>query len=210
VPRRIAALVLVVAVVGVAPSAAAAPLLKRIVLTPRQVGTGYRMRMLDQGDVVKNQVSLDLCDFRFPSERLRTGRLQFVYLHGGEITQVSNEVVSYRAGGARRALAELRKALTACPRHPVIGPVHVSVPTTHRLTRLGVHGLSLSYVAVLDRVSGTIRGKKVTRSGIAVYEIRGNVLSAIYTDGRGSISAQRKVAFHSATESAKNLTHALP
>src|SRR5881275_29739 len=68
VPRRVAAVLVVVALAGVARGAAATPLLQRIVLTPAQVGAGYRMRMLPQGDVVKNQVSLDLCDFAFPSD----------------------------------------------------------------------------------------------------------------------------------------------
>ena len=208
--RGIAALLLASALIGAQPTVAATPLLKRIVLTPGQIGAGYRMHMIAQGNIVKNQVTLDLCDLEFPSERLRKARLQMAYLHPGGVTQISNEVVSYMTGGAIRALLELHEALKTCPRHPVTGPVQGSVPTRHRLTRLTVPHLSLPYLAVLDHLSARIGGKRVSRSAIAVYEIRGNVLSAIYTDGTGSISAQRRVAFRAAAASAKNLTRALP
>jgi len=209
VPRRVAAVLLVAAAVGVAPGAASTPLLKRIVLAPTQVGAGYRMRMLPQGDVVKNQVSLDLCDFAFPTDRLRTGRLQVAYLHAGKVPQISNEVLSYTAGGARVALAELNRAFATCPTRPMKGPVSGSVPTTHRLSRLVVPHLSPAYIAVLDRASARVRGKTVSNSAVAVYEVRGNVLSAIYTDGTGSLTAQEHVAFPAATESAGNLMHAV-
>ncbi len=45
---------------------------------------------------------------------------------------------------------------------------------------------------------------------MAVYEVRRNVLSAIYSDGAGSLAAQEKLTFHAASESARNLTRALP
>jgi hypothetical protein len=210
VPRSVAAVLLVAALAGVARGAAATPLLERIVLTPAQVGAGYRMRMLPQGDVVKHQVSLDLCDFAFPSDGLRTGRLQVAYLHGGHVPQISNEVLSYTAGGTKAALAELNRALATCPARPMTGPVSGSVPTTHRLSRLVVPHLSLAYVAVHDQASARIRGKTVRRSAVAVYEVRRNVLSAIYSDGTGSLAAQEELTFHAANASARNLTRALP
>ena len=72
--RGIAALLLASALIGAQPTVAATPLLKRIVLTPGQIGAGYRMHMIAQGNIVKNQVTLDLCDLEFPSERLRKAR----------------------------------------------------------------------------------------------------------------------------------------
>ena len=53
--RGIAALFLASALMGAQPTVAATPLLKRIVLAPRQIGAGYRMHMIAQGNIVKNQ-----------------------------------------------------------------------------------------------------------------------------------------------------------
>ena len=179
-------------------------------LTPQQVGTGYTMHMLPQGNLVKNQVSLDLCDFRFASERLRTHRLQMAYLHAGRVPQVSNEVVSYKPGGARHALGELAGAYASCPAHPTVGPVQGAAPTRHRLIRVVVPHLSAPYLAVVDRATATIQGKWRAWTGVAIYQIRGNVLSAVYTDGTGSVKAQLVVAFHAALQSADNLRRTAP
>ena len=190
--------------------AAAGPLLERVLLQPNQVGDGYMMSKFEQGSVVTNQVSLDLCGFRFPSERLRTGRLQVAYLHDGGITQVSNEVVSYRGRGTQQALTELRRAVTRCPRVAVRGPIVGAVPIAHRLTRITDARLLKPYVAVVDRNTAVVNGRRVVKWNVRVYQVRGNVLSAIYTDGRGSVAAQRRVALHAASESAKNLRQAIP
>jgi hypothetical protein len=189
---------------------AAGPLLERVLLQPNQVGDGYMMSKFEQGSVVTNQVSLDLCGFRFPSERLRTGRLQVAYLHDGGITQVSNEVVSYRGRGTQQALTELRRAVTRCPRVAVRGPIVGAVPIAHRLTRITDARLLKPYVAVVDRNTAVVNGRRVVKWNVRVYQVRGNVLSAIYTDGRGSVAAQRRVALHAASESAKNLRQAIP
>ena len=184
---------------------AAGPLLERVLLQPGQVGAGYLMSKFEQGSVVTNQVSLDLCGFRFPSESLRTGRLQVAYLHDGRVTQVSNEVVSYRGRGTVQALTELRRAVTRCPRFAVRGPVVGAVPIAHRLTRITDARLLKPYVAVVDRNTAVVNGRRAVKWNVRVYQIRGNVLSAIYTDGRGTVAAQRRVALHAASESAKNL-----
>ena len=207
--RRLLAIALVFVGVAATNAVAAVPSLERVLLQPNQVGAGYLMRKFEQGSVVKNQVSLDLCGFIFPSERLRTGRLQVAYLHDGGVTQLSNEVVSYRGGGARQALVELRRAVTRCPRSPVRGPVQGTVPIAHRLTRITDARLLKPYVAVVDRNTASVNGKRMVKWAVSVYQIRGNILSAVYTDGTGSVSAQRRIALHAASESAKNLRQAV-
>jgi hypothetical protein len=207
--RRLLAIVLLLIAASATKVIAAVPSLDRVLLEPKQVGDGYLMRKFEQGDVVKNQVSLDLCGFIFPSERLRTARLQVAYLHSGGVTQLSNEVVSYRGRGARQAVTELRQAVTRCPRRPVRGPVRGTVPIAHRLTRITDARLLKPYIAVVDRNTASINGKRVVKWSVSVYQIRRNVLSAIYTDGTGSVPAQRRIALHAASESAKNLREAI-
>jgi len=188
---------------------AAGPLLERVLLQPNQVGAGYLMSKFEGGSVVTNQVSLDLCGFRFPSERLRTGRLQVAYLHDGGVTQLSNEVVSYRGRGTQQALTELRRAVARCPREAVLGPVVGAVPIAHRLTRITDARLLKPYVAVLDRNTAVVNGRHTVKWNVRVYQVRGNILSAVYTDGRGTVAAQRRLALHAASAAAKNLRQAI-
>ena len=207
--RRLVVITLVLAGVTATNVAGAGPLLERVLLQPNQVGDGYLMSKFEQGSVVTNQVSLDLCGFRFPSERLRSGRLQVAYLHDGGVTQLSNEVVSYRGRGTQQALTELRRAVTRCPRVAIRGPVVGAVPIAHRLTRITDARLLKPYVAVVDRNTAVVNGKRVVKWNVRVYQVRGSVLSGIYTDGRGSVAAQKRVALHAASESAKNLRQAI-
>lgn len=208
--RRLTVITLLLVATASTSAAAAGPVLERVLLQPSQVGAGYSMSKFEGGSVVKGQVSLDLCGFIFPSERLRTGRLQVAYLHGGGVTQISNEVVSYRGRGVRQALTELRRAVTRCPRVPVRGPVQGAVPIAHRLTRITDRRLLKPYVAVLDRNTAVVGGRRLVKWSVGVYQIRGNILSAIYTDGRGTAAAQKRVALHAASEAAKNLRQAIP
>jgi hypothetical protein len=208
--RRLVVVTLLLLGAATTDVVAAGPLLERVLLQPNQVGAGYTMSKFEQGSVVRNQVSLDLCGFRFPSERLRTGRLQVAYLHDGAVTQVSNEVVSYRGRGTQQALTELRRAVTRCPRVAVRGPVVGAVPIAHRLTRITDARLLKPYVAVADRNTAVVNGRRVVKWNIRVYQVRGGILSAIYTDGRGSVAAQRRVALHAASAAAKNLRQAIP
>jgi hypothetical protein len=190
-----------------APTAAlaAAPSLRTIVLRPSQVGAGYRMAVIPGGDRVKGQVTLDLCGQRFASEKLRVARLQVAYGHRGKVPQLSNEVVRYRPGGARQALRELRHAATHCPKGPVTGPVRGVGPIRYRLTRVTDSRLLKQYVAVVMHAQGLISGRPVRITAFLAYQIRGDVLSAVYTDGTGTADVQRRFGLHAAAASAKRL-----
>ena len=63
-----------------------------------------------------SQVSLDLCGAPFPSEQLRTGRLQ-VGAYVQDAQAISVEGILYRDdAAAKEALAELEHAQATCPR----------------------------------------------------------------------------------------------
>jgi hypothetical protein len=206
VSRLLVAALALVAPVAAAAGLNAAPPLLSIVLRPAQVGSGYRIALIPGGDRVRGQVSLDLCGQSFASEKLRVARLQVAYAHRGKVPQLSNEVVRYRRGGAGQAMNELRHVATHCPKRPVTGPLKGVGPLRYRLTRVSDRRLLKPYVAVVMHATGLISGKHVKIAAFLAYQIRGEVLSAVYTDGTGAIAAQQHIGLRAAAASAKRLT----
>jgi hypothetical protein len=178
--------------------------LTRVVLRPAQVGPGYRLQQRPDGHGVRGFVTLDLCGFTFPSESLRTARLQVDYVRRGAAVQLSNEVVTYLPGGAQQALHEVAYAARHCPRHAV-GSTVAGVPKlTYRIAWVHDRRLLPGAVALRVRASGMHNGKRVEETTLGVYQARGNVLSGVYTFGR-SIRAQLPIGLHAAAQSALNL-----
>jgi len=175
------------------------------VLSPAQVGAGYRMSVIAGGTLVKGQVTLDLCSSNFPSERLRVARLQVLYARSAGAPQLSNEVVRYRPGGAQQALREVTHAANHCPRGPVQRPIAGAPPVTFRVTKVTDPRLLPGYLAVRVHATGKYKGRKFVTNAVGVYQARGEVFSGIYTDGQGTIAAQLRFGLHAAEESAKNL-----
>jgi len=189
-----------------ARSAGPGPALRQVVLRPAQVGQGYALKIFRGGNEVKGQVTLDLCGFRFASESRRTGRLQVAYIRRGSKLAVSNEVVSYRLGGAALAMREVEEAVQACPPHEVPSTVRGVPPLRYQFTRLSTAGKGLLPGAIALRMtaSGTVNGKKRTETSFGVYQMRSSILSGIYVYG-GSVEKRRAMAFAAAAASAANL-----
>lgn len=177
-----------------------------IVLRAAQVGTGYVLQQLPGGQLVRGQATLDLCGFSFPSESLRTARLQVAYRAPGKSLALSNEVVSYRPGGARQALREITHAAAACPH----GPVQSTVPgvgavdVTYRLQRLHDARLLPGSLALVVRVSGTINGARRSATEVVAYQVLGDLLSVVYASG-GPVRELRTFGLAAAGWSAANL-----
>jgi len=180
--------------------------LRQVVLRPAQVGRGYVLKVFRGGGEVKGQVTLDLCGFRFASESRRTGRFQVAYLRHGSELVVSNEVVSYRPGGAALAMREVEQAVRSCPPREVPSTVRGVPPLRYQFTRLSTAGKGLLPGAIALRMtaSGTVNGKKRTETSFGVYQTRSNILSGIYVYG-GSVEKRRSTAFATAAASAMNL-----
>jgi len=203
--RRVLPLAIAAALVAAASGAAAAPSLRSIVLSPAQVGAGYRMSVIPGGTVVEGQVTLDLCSASFPSERLRVARLQVSFARPGVALRVSNEVVRYQPGGAQQALREVTHAADHCPRGPVQSPIAGAPLVTYRLTKITDPLLLPAYLAVRVHLTSTYKDKMLVVNAVGVYQVKGNVFSGVYTNGRGTMSAQLELGLHAAEESAKNL-----
>ncbi len=202
--RLLRLVVLIAALVVVSAQAAAASSPERLVLRAAQVGAGYELRPFQDGNVVDGQVSLDLCGFTFRTEALRTARLQVVYVKPRAPLQLSNEVVTYGRDGARKALAELRQAAKSCPRQAVVGPAKGVGPVTYRVSRIRTSGLPSGALALDVRIVGRINGQQADLRATFVYQVRGNILSAVYAYG-GEPAARRRLALRAAVASSKNL-----
>jgi hypothetical protein len=93
-------------------------LLTAATVQPEDLAPPYEITQSADGTTVKGAVTLDFCGAIFPSEDLRSGRLQ-VGIRNATTTQTvaSVEAVSYRdAAGATQALDELSRARRACPK----------------------------------------------------------------------------------------------
>jgi hypothetical protein len=188
-----AGLVLCAAGTASAPSGTDTALLRKIVLAPSQVGAGYQLSQIPGGQKVQGEVTLDFCHGTYPSESLRTARLQVAYSAHGNAYQASNEVVAYRPGGAQQALGEVKREVAICPRA-------VQVVSDPRLLP--------GSIAILESVSGVINGTPQTGYMMAAYQVRGNVLSGVYGFGPSAASAQAHT-LHAAEQSAGNLKNSL-
>ena len=176
-------------------------------LTPKQVGSGYHLRIPANGKGVKGAATLDMCGFNFPSEKLRLTRLQVDYVPGGKgAVTVSNEVVDYQPGGASAALAEVTYAAIHCPATPIQGKLK-GVPSgiVFHITPIDLATLPARTVAFRVNVSATDKHKHTSQVVVVVvYQVHGDVLSGVYGTG-GTLAADKRLALHAAAQSSKNL-----
>jgi hypothetical protein len=180
--------------------------LKTVILKPGQVGKGYVLFARKDGFGVKSAPTLDLCGRKgYASEKLRSDRLQVNYLKQNAALGLSNEVVTYKSGGAKQAMREVQQHALSCPSTPVVTGEPGVGPLRFTITQVHDSKLLPGYVAVKVRAVGKLTsGKKVDQTSYAVYQRRGNVLSGVYSFGPNT-PAQLKFALHAAEQSAKNL-----
>jgi hypothetical protein len=200
--RALAALVALLATTGT-------PSVNKLVLQPTQVGSGYQLYARPDGVGVKNTVTLDLCGRKnYPSEKLRTTRLQVNYAAKGNSLGLSNEVVTYKTGGAAQAMREVTQHAIHCPKTPVVTGEAGVPPLRFTITRITDSKLLKGYLAVKIRVRGTVKvngkAQQVDQTSYAVYQRLGDVLSGIYSYGPNT-PAQLAFELHAAEQSAQNL-----
>jgi hypothetical protein len=184
---------------------AATPNVTKLILKPTQVGKGYVLLERRDGVGVVNTVTLDLCGRTgYPSEKLRTTRLQVNYLKRGTTLGLSNEVVTYKTGGAARAMREVLQHTVHCPKGLVSTGTAGLPPFHFTVTRIHDAKLLRGSIAVRVRVRGKLKGKPVDETSYAIYQRVGDVLSGTYSFGPNS-PTQQQFALHAAEQSAKNL-----
>jgi hypothetical protein len=189
---------------------ATGPSVTKLILKPAQVGKGYVLLERRDGVGVVNTVTLDLCGTTaYPSEKLRTHRLQVNCLKRGTMVGLSNEVVTYKPSGAKQAMHEVLQHAQHCPKTPIPTGQAGLPPLTFTITSIKDGKLLQGYVAVRVRVTGIVKGKRVDETSYAVYQRFGNVLSGTYSFGPNT-RAQQRFALHAAEESAQNLRRGGP
>ncbi|HLY94591.1 MAG TPA: hypothetical protein VKP14_07070 [Gaiellaceae bacterium] len=202
--RRPFLVVLVAACAFAASAAAATPTVAKVVLLPSQVGKGYVLVTRSDGYGMKTR-TLDLCGTKnYPSESLRTSRLQVNYLKNKSKLGISNEVVTYKAGGAAQAMREVTQHATTCPNHEIDPGENKLPPLLFTIKRIKDSHLLKGYLAVQIRVRGSYKSQHIDETSYAVYQRRGNLLSGVYSFGPAT-EAQQMLCLHAAEQSAKNL-----
>jgi hypothetical protein len=184
--------------------------LRTVILRPAQVGNGYQLVARSDGFGVKSAPTLDLCGRKgYASEKLRVDRLQVNYLKQKTQIGLSNEVVRYKAGGAKQALREVGLHALSCPHTPVVTGEKGVGPLKFTITPVKDKKLLAGYVAVRVRAVGKLtNGRHVDQTSYAVYQRVGDVLSGVYSFGPNT-PAQEQFALHAAEISANVLRKAL-
>ncbi|HSV37648.1 MAG TPA: hypothetical protein VLI04_02710 [Nocardioidaceae bacterium] len=137
--------------------------------------------LIEDGDQVEGQVTLDECGFAFTSEADRVARRQVSIVRRGDSGRYSHEVVVYGSEAeARHALAEWRAAVRDCPADefikpdsPGLVPLRTEVLEFHPIESLPIRNNTV----VRERVS-TKRGRAAYLA--AIYQQHGVVLSVSY------------------------------
>jgi hypothetical protein len=163
------------------PADPAASVLSGLVLQQSDVGVTETVDPIDGGTQVAGGATLDLCNGMFPSEALRTARLQVAAADAGGTEVLSTEAVLYStpAEGAQ-ALTELKSAASSCPASPVVSPV--GEPTIQTHFNAAPDG-SWPQVATVDRAAfdlTTTDASGQSQHTVAVYLRRGRALMGIY------------------------------
>jgi hypothetical protein len=205
VMRPLAVVTAALAVLALAGSAAAAPNPSRGLLSAQQVGASYQLLQRNDGHGLGTR-TLDLCGTsNYPSEKLRTARVQVDYLRKKGTIGLSNEVVTYKAGGAAQAMREVIAHAVQCPHRPVLPGEQNLPPLTFTITLLKDSHLLKGYLAVRVRTEGIVNGKMFDQTSYAVYQRLGNVVSGVYSFG--AKAGQEAFCLHAAEQSALDLRH---
>jgi hypothetical protein len=137
--------------------------------------------LIPNGDQTTGTVTLDLCNGTFPSEALRTARLQVMELDGTLSGIMSTEAVLYRnAAATEQAFGELRSVQASCPGTPVPGKLGLGSATT---TFRAPPDVSWPKVAGVERQAydfDSVNELGASSHSIAVYLRRGRALLALY------------------------------
>ena len=158
-----------------------APLLQRLVVRQPDVQPTNTVQLLDGGNQVTGQTTLDLCNGRYPSEALRSARLQVVEYDGGGSGVLSTEAVLYRHGSdAAQAMSEVRSVAAGCPNGPVVSPVGEPTTTTRFQAAPDASWPQVAGVTRQAYAFTTTDSLGVSEAHVAVYLQRGRVLEGVY------------------------------
>jgi hypothetical protein len=160
--------------------------LSDIVVHQADVAPSRKVLLIPSGNQL-NEPTLDLCNGAFPSERLRTARLQVAEVDSSVNPSLSTEAVLYRnTPASEQAFAELRKVSASCPHHEVASPV--GDPTAETVFGAPPDGSWPRTPAAVERqaysfttiAAATATAPASRTASVAVYLRRGRALLGLY------------------------------
>jgi hypothetical protein len=170
------------------PKDPAAAALASLGLTQADVPSTVIVQPLIGGDTVSGAPTLDLCDGNYPSESLRTARLQVGAIDGTGGLILSTEAVLYaNAAATEQALSELRAVTASCSPNPVANANGGSV-TTHFNPAPDSGWAQVPTVTRQAYDLTTTDDAGTAQHSIAVYLRRGRVLLGVYFYQTDSLS----------------------
>jgi hypothetical protein len=184
--------------VALAPSGPVASALSGLVVRQSDLTAGDTVQVIPAGDQVSGQTTLDLCNGTFPSESLRTARLQVAAADAQGSTVLSTEAVLYQNPAATiQAFNELRSVAAQCPATPVVSPVGEPTVTTRFSA---APDSTWPQVPTVDRLAFdfvSVDPSGLSHHAVAVYLRRGRALMGLYfqaPDGpQPSVSGQTTI-----------------
>lgn len=158
-----------------------AGLLTDLIVSDADVGPTLTVAGLRGGNGL-TQPTLDLCNGTFPSESMRTARLQVAAIDRQGDTALSTEAVLYSSGaGTTAAFSELKATAADCPDRPVDSPVGQPSVTTRFATAPDTAWPQVPSVERLAYAFETISAATGERTqSVAVYLRRGRALLGVY------------------------------
>jgi hypothetical protein len=157
-----------------------ASLLAGLVVTDADVAPALTVVGLQGGNGL-SQPTLDLCNGTFPSEAMRTARLQVAAVDRQGDTALSTEAVLYSSGaGTAAAFSELKATAASCPAGPVDSPVGQPTITTHFGPAPDTGWPQVPSVERLAFAFDTTNDAGETGHSVAVYLRRGRALLGVY------------------------------
>lgn len=178
-----------------APDPQAGAVLRKVALVEDDLPDGIELELIEGGDEVEGQVTLDMCGYRFTTEQARAERYQTEAEDAQGARIVSNEGVLYKsAQDATAAMEELRTSIRECPKGRVVeSSVEAVPPLIYDLTLAPEQELA---DLTADRVALTavVRNEQgQTATFGLVYQRRGRVLVGLYGDSVAGVLPYAKV-----------------
>jgi hypothetical protein len=158
-------------------------LVRQIGLVNSDFTDGSTVVKIRHGNRVHGQVTLDACGFNFTTESRRVARHQTVVLPTSPHRYLaSNEVVAYQSRHfAGKALRQLRRAITHCPKH-VYFPSAIAGNPDYRFDVAKLRSSPL--LPVTDNAIVTlkigIKGQRKPVWALLIFQRRGTVLDGMY------------------------------
>ena len=157
---------------------------------------GVQLELIEGGDDVEGQVTLNMCGYQFSTEAARAERYQTEASDAQGARVVANEGVLYKsAQDARTALEELRTAIRECPKdRPVESRVAGMPPFIYDLSltpEQELEGLAADRVA-LTVILRDDQGPRATFG--LVYQRRGRVFVGLYSESVAEVLPYAEVA----------------